>query len=245
MGNHAFDKNFIKKHEQAAGSTEGGKCLNRHVSRVKENSCSHRWQAWKRAVASETVWYNAYGDAHKVFNPPPPAGSWDLTQGTNFRKSSRKPYRHNGHHIVPNGILRDCINDAVAQAGDKGPALRILIRGGLLDAGYNLNHMINMIILPSDQRVAWVLKLPAHVEKGKRAHEEYSAAVQTGVDKVVREFAKAMAQDIEDHKAVAKKLAKQKLENESKRFRRAIRAWGVRRHLLLLDRIPVAHFAKF
>jgi hypothetical protein len=245
MSNHAFDKNFIKKHEKVGSSTEGGKCLTRHVSRVKENSCSHRWQAWHRAKSDDARWYKTYPDAHKVFNPPPPAGTWDPLHGNNFRKSARKPYRHNAHHILPNGVLRDCINEAAAQAGDKGAALRILIRGGLLDAGYNLNHKLNMIILPGDQRVAWVLKLPAHVEKGKRAHEEYSAEVSKRVEQVMQDFAQVMAKSVQAHDAPPNKLDKKKLERISDSFRKAIRAWGKARHLLLLDRIPPAHYSNY
>jgi hypothetical protein len=242
---HAFDRDFIKKHHKT-GNTEGGKCLTRHISRYRKSSCSHRYQARERALNDDSSWYNTYqADAKKVYKNPPAAGTWHVAHGTNFQKSSWRPYRHNGHHLIPNGVMRDAINAAAEEAKEKGPALRILIRGGLLDAGYNLNHKINMIILPLGVRVAWVIKLPAHLEDHAQSHEAYSAKVETKVNEIIRKYKSTLASAAEAHPEAPNKLAKDALETASGQFRKAIRAWGEARHQLYLDRIPMAHFAKF
>jgi HNH/ENDO VII superfamily nuclease len=236
MSSHASDKRFIKKHVKT-GAVDGGHCLARHISGYTVSSCSHRWQARQRAANDDATWYN-------ITQRP----GWAVS-GTRFTTSSRWPYHHNAHHIIPNGVLRDCINDMVAQVSqkepDKGPALRILVRGGLLDAGYNLNHKDNMIILPLREEEAVPLNLPRHLEDHAQAHEAYSASVMAVIEEVILDYVQVMAGEMEDHDMPQNTLAKERLEDASGDFRAAIRAWGVEHAGAVLDQMPAAFSAQF
>jgi hypothetical protein len=246
MGKHDSKRKLEKGHHVVPNDTEGGKCFTRHVSALEENSCSHRWQAWKRAYEDRAAIYNAYrsSDVRKVFKTknPPVHPAWNVPSP--FPKSSREPYGHNAHHIIPNGVLLKCLNKAANATPNAGRA-RMLMKGGLQLAEYNLNHKINMIILPTRHRTGWVLKLPVHTEKDHFHHEAYSAAVEVDVDEVMRDYVKAIKNEIKDHEALPKKLAKKKLEDTSDSFREAIVDWGKTRHDLYLDRIPPTHYDNY
>ena len=56
---HHQDADFLKKHIKEPDTTEGGACLNRHEGR-KENSCSHIWQAMKKAENEDRPVYMRY-----------------------------------------------------------------------------------------------------------------------------------------------------------------------------------------
>jgi hypothetical protein len=250
---HNLDRKFIKKH-QRTGSTEGGACLNRHIWQVTRSSCSYRFQARERAANDDSGWYNfpAYKNlvgtqlgARFFKKKMPTAGSWDV-KGKNFKKANR-PYYHQSHHILPNGVLNDCIEDVVKRAKDKGPALRILIRGGLLEAKYNLNHKTNMIILPMTKVVSHVIKLPIHVAGGMKSHAAYSATCEVQVNKVMRDFARLLKKATEDHPENPGELSRAKLEQISNNLRRAIRAWGTirRKEASYLDAMTVPHIGRF
>lgn len=228
MSKHAFDKKILDLHKKESG-TEGGACLNRHISGVSKSSCSHRWQARERAAeAPDQAWYNGKRPG------------WDVV-GQNFMKSSRRPYWHQAHHIIPNRVLNGCILDAATQS--KSFTLYRLIRIGLLDAKYNLNHKTNMILLPMSERTAAFLKLPKHLEAGARSHEDYSNQVKEKVDEVIRSYKRVAEDAKEDHKAPPADLAKSGLERISRLMRKAIRAWGESQDGGLLDQMTSAHIA--
>jgi len=233
MSSHAFDTKFIKKHKPASG-TEGGRCLNSHTSAYSKTACSYRYQAREQAL-SESSLYN-------LASRP----SWHV-KGSNFTKDAEKPYPHNAHHIIPDAVLRDTINaaiDEVAQSDpDKAPRLRILIRGGLLEAEYNLNHKINMIILPLEAPHAALLKLPRHVVTSKN-HNQYSKRVESVIEEIFQDFAQAMANGSEDHEEPPNKVSKDKLEKASEKLRKAIQDWGKAQAQASLDNMDPAVFAK-
>ena len=164
-------------------STEGGACLTGHVSGrdtqgfVTEVSCNYRWQAYKQALVQHVLYdypaYKSLSDSSRRFTmrlrfgfkltSPPKEGEWDLSKrrdSKNFRSSCNVPYWHEAHHIIPHGELRDAIN--AVGTGTEAAIYREIIREGLLDEKYNLNHKLNMIILPMDKKVARALKLPRH-----------------------------------------------------------------------------------
>jgi hypothetical protein len=217
---HLYDKKILKKHNRT-GSTEGGACLNRHISKVTVSSCSHRWQAKMRAANADSAWYNwpAYQDAGVK------EGLWNVSENmghANFSRSFAVPYVHNGHHIVPNSVL----NDSITEAATRDYRLYDLVRIGLLDAKYNLNHMINMIILPKDRNVASALKLPRHLHLNQMKHSAYSRKVKKKVVEIIDAYQKQIK--LEDCKnAPDVDFDKAQLERISNIMRTAIRAWGV------------------
>jgi hypothetical protein len=198
------------KHVQAGG-TEGGACLNRHVSRwTRDNSCSHRWQAYERALEDRgrydwpryealareggkvktavgrdrkgqlfPPWYQEELDAPQVVRKGRrEAGSWDLEHGDNFRLKCYRPYWHEANHIIPNSTLQKAIAELAKGMHSPG-RVRLVVRGRLLEAGYNLNHKSNMILLPMDAEVARALRLPRHRQTAfLRSHRAYSGNVE-------------------------------------------------------------------
>lgn len=193
-------KNLKGKHVKVDDALDGGRCLNRHQARAT-NSCSHQWQAQRRGETEIKKIYNwpAYKDmkaAKQVFFQgktanvgKPSNGDWDAGAGDNF-KHCNKPYFHEAHHIVPNSTLKKAIDEAFKKAS----TIRY-IRGALLDAGYNLNHMSNMINLPLDTAVANALKLPRHRVLPRMHHNDYSVVVQ---EQLVKKFA-MVAAVLDDH----------------------------------------------
>jgi A nuclease family of the HNH/ENDO VII superfamily with conserved AHH len=68
---------------------------------------------------------------------------------------------HEAHHMVPNSELRGPIEDVGKDTPLEADLIR-LIRGGLLNEGYNLNDKLNMIILPMCLPASKALGLPTH-----------------------------------------------------------------------------------
>lgn len=252
---HHLDERFLKKHIKT-GNTGGGACLNRHERRKENNSCSHQWQGYKKAESDPGVYdYPKYasivGKQHKTGARTAKRGNifpkgmqlstvgpnpydWDIggqkTTANNF-KDWRIPYWHNAHHIIPNGVLAECIADASAE--DK--SLRLLIRAGLLGAKYNLNHMVNMIILPMGQEVAHALGLPRHLLGDKpppgyrrevRSHGDYSRKVKDKLESVMEDYMQILEQKGKDHPAPPNNLSKARLEDCSKDLYNQIKTFG-------------------
>ena len=215
------DKNLKGKHKPVKGSTEGGACLNRHDGSREQNgrgalkavSCNHRWQGFKKALEKQATYnWPAYEALSKnktlamalrarsgTRRVPAPNGenkAWDVTaQGNNFRTSCNVPFWHEAHHLVPNSVLKSCI----AKVGDGKPLQDVYvkkIRSGLLKEKYNLNHKLNMILLPMDKKVARALKLPRHrLTAEHRSHKAYSNHVR---DKL-KEYLKPVQKAVQKH----------------------------------------------
>lgn len=246
---HHLDARFLKKHVKT-GSTEGGACLTRHEKRQPDNSCSHIWQAYVKATEADgkalydwPKYQSLVGKTYKtgarhakqgifprglaISDTGPQPHAWDVG-GSNFQ-SWITPYWHNAHHIIPNGVLAHCI----AAAADGDTKLTLLLRAGLLGAKYNLNHKINMIILPMAEDVARALGLPRHLigpQKGGggevRSHTSYSDKVKDRLGGVMDDYKKVLEQKGEDHPAPPNELSKEKLEKCSQDVYESIKAFG-------------------
>jgi hypothetical protein len=247
--NHAFDRDDVQKHKKTSG-TEDGQCLNRHIPTYRKSSCSHRFQAVERAANDDSSWYEGYtpviqreGETLELYLKnfgvkTPKPGAWDV-KGRNFKKA-KHPYRNQAHHILPNGVLNGCLDEQTEDVD-----VKVLVRGGLLEAKYNLNHKINMIILPMVEPVAWTVNLPVHTEDAADRHAAYSKKVKTRVKKVVKEYFDLLDEPPEDHPEPPNQLAKKKLENISEKMRKAIRGWGGRRSKKFLHQMSGAHIRRF
>jgi hypothetical protein len=198
--------------------SEGGKgCLNRHQRYTESNPCSHQWQGYQRALddpglynwpAYESLSVKVRKDKRFVMETfwflarltrPPEEGEWDLGHEfrnkkrklmKNFRTNASTPYWHEAHHLVPNNALRGAILNV--GKGHKLEGLIILmVRGGLMGEGYNLNDKGNMILLPMDKKVSLALGLPRHRHtRTTRSHKGYSKHVRSRLDDVFRPLQK-------------------------------------------------------
>jgi len=247
---HTLD---LETGEHVRTGGDDGACLVRHVDPfAKDNSCSHRWQAFRKAEEYDH-WYDfpAYRSLvdTDVLAPSyrPTDGSWDLhatstiwrhdkDQGKNvqltvpnFQERADTPYAHNSHHLIPNSVMNNCLLDA----SETDMRLFWLVRVGLLGAKYNLNDKENMIILPMRKKVAAALGLPRHIsgidtEPGaspeKRNHTKYNAKVRSEVEDVITDYAEAIA--LEEHDADLPDFTKQRLVGISQSLFMRLRTWG-------------------
>ncbi|MBM4061839.1 MAG: hypothetical protein FJ265_12200 [Planctomycetes bacterium] len=200
---HTWDlEHFPHKHKPA--------CLNRHVSHfAKGNTCSHRGQAYLKALDDES----RYKWPADVTGPKKP-GDWDVTAPGNYQRSASKPFRHEAHHLVPNSDLRAAIDDVGAET-PLAAELTLLIRGGLLDEGYNLNDKINMVILPMCRKASKALKLPRHRRTPEhRSHRAYSALIKELLDKAFTVLKPTTTQC--ETKKIAYRKTRSRIENISK-----------------------------
>jgi hypothetical protein len=258
---HKSDSKFLKKHVET-GSVEGGACLNRHRSDVAAKSCSHRWQAFKKAEEN-AQWYDYPAYKALVWKPGstpiqtaqwghfldilwrPLQGSWDLHSSSwgfpNFQCWSRAPYWHQAHHLIPNGVLNDCITERAKE----NRSLYFTVRSGLLGALYNLNHKDNVVILPMGKVVAAALGLPRHiagiesepgVKMATRDHPVYSKHVKKEVENVIRRYAREI--DEKKHSEETDDIAKVELETISENIFIRLTSWRGSGIGLSLDSMP-------
>ncbi|MDH5228520.1 MAG: AHH domain-containing protein [Gammaproteobacteria bacterium] len=160
----------------------------------------------------------------------PRPGQWDISLGHNFFENATKPYWHNAHHIIPLSVLQNSIQDA----GKNTSGVTEIIKKGLMKGGYNLNHKINMIILPHDRVVAEAIGLPRHLrgheargkEPNKRRetdHPDYSRRVKFQIRSVIDDYKQKAeeAKDCEGEPDIPA-LSKKKLEDISKKIYKTI-----------------------
>lgn len=193
-------EDFPDKHKPA--------CLNAHHSAYKEgNTCSYRWQAHLQATtdSKEYRWPKNYG-----LQPPRP-GAWDVGTAGNFQDKCTVPYWHESHHIVPHAELTNAIT-WVGGDSPKAAEISLMIRGGLLDEGYNLNDKINMIILPMISLHARAIRLPKHrLTPTTFHHAAYSRLVLAELKTLFR----PMQEKASKHEVPDYVLCKQQIEELS------------------------------
>ncbi|RYZ17847.1 MAG: hypothetical protein EOO70_00770 [Myxococcaceae bacterium] len=231
-------------HVSVKNTTEGGRCLNRHIAAWEPMTCSHRWQAFKHALEDAHLYnwpaykklargkeirtdamrnhtsksgtlYPIFPEGYRFLLKAPKQGDWDVSESVtskNFKWDYRTPYIHNGHHVVTNSQLRGAAN----KLEKKFPNATLIVRRGLARAGYNLNHKLNMVILPMDRKVAGALNLPRHlITFLYRDHRSYSDFVGKRLDKIMRsyegELRKYVRKD-KEHTKLAHELAKEQIE---------------------------------
>ncbi len=273
-GAHISDAEIKKLHQPKGGASEKG-CLTRHQKRSEGHQCSHQWQARVKAEENPEMYnYKAYQSlcgpgrfktaARKTENGVFPWGyafkwkdgywktkpthegkEWDIggDEGDNFNHFL-KPYWHNAHHIVPNGALKASIN----KTGKTDSRLPNLIKQGLLRGNYNLNHKINMVILPQGQNVARALGLPRHLKGDKSgpnekaeffSHRDYSDRVELKVDGIMMDYEELFADYLlEDHPPPPDKLSKAKLDNLAKGIFSKIKGLAKKHGGKALSQIP-------
>ena len=173
-----------------------GACLSRHTTNCcKNNSCSHRWQAYRTALAHPGKYktptalvkhkkkkYRPIPDERnkKVVSPK----AWDLeevsmvyrrpkgSKGADSELLTVKNFRERADVPYPRNahhiIPNSVLNKALYSAGKESTDLFLLTRISLLQAKYNLNYKSNLILLPIDRVIAKAMGLPRHIS-GKDA----------------------------------------------------------------------------
>lgn len=213
--NHVTKADLEKLHQPPGGA--GGKgCLTRHQKRTNGHECSHQWHAGEKAKADSSV-YEVAGASHLSANRP---GNFD---------HFKVPYWHNAHHIIPNGALKG----AITKAGKEKAGLTNLIKQGLLKATYNLNDRKNMIILPMEQDVGDLIRLPRHLRgDGTRrfSHPDYSRDAEEQMKDIIDSYKKialdALKAVEKTHEKPNATLSKTALETLSEQLYEQIKNFG-------------------
>jgi hypothetical protein len=150
------------------------------------------------------------------------ASGQPIPSGANFTKQTW-PYWNNAHHIIPKGLLNRMIDKIT------DPTCRDLVRTGLLRAKYNVNHWVNVVILPMDLEVARHLSLPRHLAledetavyepNPKFDHKAYAGKVKRLLREVMNDYRSVVAAAIAEQSCNAGTvvlLSKRKLERLSR-----------------------------
>jgi hypothetical protein len=127
------------------------------------------------------------------------------------------------HHIIPRSQLTGAIA-SIGQGTPNANKLQLMVRRGLMEENYNLNHKKNMIILPMDGLVAKALELPKHLATpDHRDHPRYSKHVE---GKIKKFFNPVMETKSRHEKKVEYGPVREKLESLSTLLRGKIKRLG-------------------
>lgn len=163
----------------------------------------------------------------------------DILPGSNFH-DCYNPYWHNSHHMIPKSLFNKMIDETGTGDG-ANPDCPMIIRSCLLEAKYNINHKINMIILPQDKEVGEVIKLPRHLilleegdgddvdvelRKEMMSHVEYDSFVKGKLVEIFKGYKQRVASKKCDAPAPKPQLAKEKIEEVSEDCLKAILGFG-------------------
>ena len=163
------------------------------VLRCTNKGHDHRENGYSYAVANYMSYYNvdfmldpvSKARLNAAYPPPKPfrnSRGWDPRyfattwfiggiKLSNWR-AARHPFGNQAHHILPIGALHDSFD---------------LWELKLLQlSGYNINAGINIIILPTEQRMGKVMLMLIHSTN----HRVYSASVKQIIRKIKRKFTK-------------------------------------------------------
>lgn len=194
---------------------------------------NHKENAIKYHVANDQSWFNLSFDragsrARKRLdaqakaihlsrradknNPIVTPGAWDMgMSGANFWSSSKTPWHHEAHHIIPTDVLYQAFKEDLSL---------------LQQLKYNINKGVNIIVLPRRLAFGRIYLLPAH----NNSHAGYSVDVENRV-KRVRSAASKQQEKKEGHPDVSdapNNSWKSQLEDHSKQLRKTIRRAGIR-----------------
>jgi hypothetical protein len=163
----------------------------------------------------------------------------DILPGTNFT-DCYNPYWHNSHHMIPKRLFNTMI-DETGKGEGANPDCPMIIRSCLLEAKYNINHKVNMIILPQDKEVGEILKLPRHLilleegdgedvdaelRKEMMSHVEYDRFVGEKLRGVILGFKKRVAEKTCESPDPKPTLSKKQIEKVSLACFNAILGFG-------------------
>lgn len=152
-----------------------------------------------------------------------------IPTGMNFTQDTW-PYWNNAHHIIPKGMFNAIITEQPTPVPD-------VMRKSLLAAKYNINHKINMFLLPQDKEVAAILGLTRHIQLRHNDapgvseiftdHPVYNDLVRSKLTSIIQNY-KSICDQAKPtgHEIPNAQLDKAKLEDLSKELMKTILDWG-------------------
>jgi len=234
---HEFFKEYEDLHKSLKTYVNGA-CLTGHRSwYVEKDSCSYRWQGLKKAkenskiynlddkpewhvdasgyrwVALESIAKDKAGSVVEYLEKGIKKGIEKQKVGIKNFTNGFVPYGNQVHHILPNAVLRDCIDTKSKEDAD----LKTVICQGLLEERYNINYKNNMLILPSAWSQACLLGLPKHLG----SHPGYSMKIKKAVMRALKPY-QAAKNSGEEHPEPKPEDLKDALERISDKMYKSI-----------------------
>ncbi len=175
-------------------------CVTRHISTyVEGDTCSHRWQAAKRARGD-----SRYIDANAIAQMRWNATAKNMATIAGYAKTGKTtgvkrkyggkqsftlksfstywwPWENNAHHLIPRSTLAGVLEEIARAAAPNENIMFDVMVQGLLGEPYNLNDEPNMMMLPMRNDDAILMALPRHLSgsgTGCFDHPDYSLAVR-------------------------------------------------------------------
>jgi hypothetical protein len=163
-----------------------------------------------------------------------------IPTGMNFSQDTW-PYWNNAHHLIPKGLFNSMITDQPNPVPD-------VMRKALMKVKYNINHKINMFLLPQDKHVAEILHLTRHIQLRHddapyvseifTDHPMYNRMVKKKLNSVIATYkAKCDEAKPEEHEIPNAELDKKKLEDLSDTLMNTILGWGMSEAGASLDKM--------
>ncbi|HYO55245.1 AHH domain-containing protein [Archangium sp.] len=177
------------------------------IGKANEDKLVYNWPAYKDAEGGKvktnyqaaTAEKKAYPHWYRPELEAPTAQrkDWDI-KGKNF-KTSGKPYWNQAHHLIPVGALHKALwnlamdlaesrLDAGMETLVSAAPVVLYIGESLLRAEYNINHKNNMLLLPMDNAVSDILRLPKHGGPNSSHHVRYNKLIEDELDKIMDVF---------------------------------------------------------
>ncbi|WNO10391.1 hypothetical protein [Teredinibacter sp. KSP-S5-2] len=248
--------------EQAKSNSEIKKYLHSYNDHLDEINERYAEEGGVMTSAFPTNSGNMYPARYMLKVPVPGKGDWDVggppktirrrnfgrrdarvKMGKNFTQDTW-PYWQNAHHLIPKGTLKKAIVDEPYEVGR-------LMEKGLLQAKYNINHKINMLLIPQDKEVGRILDMPRHLvlKEGDDASVEASCTDHPVYNEMVRDMDKGLTKILEGYRKTIQnaevgeceepdfELDKKKLEDLSEELLELILEWEGGRSLDSLARL--------
>lgn len=208
--------------------------------KAKEDIKVYNWPAYKEATDSgqaietnKKKKLNGYPSWYAAELPAPKEGDWDLEKehfGANFT-TSRTPYWNQAHHLIPSASFKGSLTAAsedIAKTRKRdgketltnAADVLTILEDCLLKAKYNINHKTNMLILPMDNKVSTILRLPKHGGDTSNNHGTYNRKVQEELASIM-DFYREAAESLPDGEHLSERLnqnQKRRLELLSERI---------------------------
>ena len=264
-------ENIDKIEHKKTGSFENGQCLSPHQFPFEErNSCSYRWQGIKKGKENKHIYHAhrgfggrpakeyRFGEYNNVsYSSVSSAGKtignvlrrFKTTSDDGEEKSmveikaqnftnGKLPYPNQVHHVLPCAELRDGLDSVVNDA-------RMIehVCNSLLKEKYNLNHHLNMLILPKTPGHAKEIGLPMHPNNHSGYSDQLGSMIKNALASA--EQARDEAEE-ENHDNLDYLQIKKNFEKISKTMYRVLAKPGVMpRHTIYGEAIDIKDWDQF
>lgn len=212
-----YNRPDIDKSCHIGGKTQWDSQVIKYLKKLDQAGPNGEKSVWKTSVKSGLITNRVDLTDPITFTPPDTKRYKEIEEvrraNLTFLNFTRAdiPYANQVHHVLPNSALKRAISSL------KG--IEDVVAKDLMEAKYNINYKINMLILPSADKPSMALGLPKHLGD----HPGYTGRIQGEVNRAFKPY-QQMMDKVKDkkHPKVTSKNVKKKLESISESWYNAI-----------------------